>query len=107
MITPVVALFAGAMISCGSADEQYKSHLDGEQGLIFFKDEKITNDNFTGTAWLTSLVTAGSTNANAVGSVTFAPGARTNWNLHPAGQIILATGGERFYQEKGHSKRIL
>ncbi len=74
---------------------------------LFPKGEKINNDNFTGTAWLTSLVTADSTNDNAVGSVTFAPGARTNWHLHPAGQIILATGGVGYYQEKGSPKRIL
>ena len=74
---------------------------------LFPKGAKITNDNFTGTAWLTSLVTADSINYNAVGSVTFAPGARTNWHLHPAGQIILATGGVGYYQENGRSKRIL
>ena len=74
---------------------------------IFPKGEKITNDNFVGTAWLTSLVTADSTNDNAVGSVTFAPGARTNWHLHPDGQIILATGGVGYYQEKDSPKVIL
>ncbi len=74
---------------------------------LFPKGTKITNDNFTGTAWLTSLVTADSTNDNAVGSVTFAPGARTDWHLHPAGQIIIATGGVGYYQEKGSPKRIL
>ena len=74
---------------------------------IFPKGEKITNDNFVGTAWLSSLVTADSTNDNAVGSVTFAPGARTNWHLHPDGQIILATGGVGYYQEKDSPKVIL
>ena len=74
---------------------------------LFPKGERITNDNFTGTAWLTSLVTADSTNDNAVGSVTFEPEARTNWHLHPDGQIILATGGVGYYQEKGSPKRIL
>jgi quercetin dioxygenase-like cupin family protein/alkylhydroperoxidase/carboxymuconolactone decarboxylase family protein YurZ len=74
---------------------------------LFPKGTKITNDNFTGAAWLTSLVTADSTNDNAVGSVTFAPGARTDWHLHPDGQIIIATGGVGYYQEKGSPKQII
>ncbi|MBK5722180.1 cupin domain-containing protein [Dysgonomonas sp. Marseille-P4677] len=69
--------------------------------LIFEKGEKITNSNFTGNAWLMDLISADSLNQNAVGSVTFEPGARTNWHSHPAGQIILAIGGIGYYQEKG------
>jgi quercetin dioxygenase-like cupin family protein len=53
------------------------------------------------------LITSDSTNFNAVGNVTFEAGARTNWHLHPAGQIILATGGLGYYQEKGSPKEIL
>jgi len=71
---------------------------------VFAKGEKIISDNFTGTAWLNSLVTADSANQNAVGSVTFEPGARTRWHSHPAGQIILALDGVGYYQEKGKRK---
>lgn len=78
----------------------------GEKSL-FAKGEKITNDNFTGTAWLNSLVQADSINQNAVGSVTFEKGARTKWHIHPAGQIILVLDGIGYYQEKGSSKVIL
>ena len=78
-----------------------------EQDLIFAKGEKITNNNFVGSAWLNSLVTADSVNQNAVGSVTFEPGARTNWHSHPNGQIIVTLEGEGYYQEKGNPKRIL
>ncbi|MGE8527218.1 cupin domain-containing protein [Chryseobacterium rhizosphaerae] len=42
-----------------------------------------------------------------MGNVTFEPGARTKWHLHPGGQIILVTGGVGFYQEKGQPKKIL
>lgn len=75
--------------------------------LIFAKGDKITNNNFRGTAWLNSLVNADSINQTAVGSVTFEPGARTNWHSHPAGQIILALDGVGYYQEKGSTKKIL
>ena len=76
-------------------------------GTIFPKGQKITNDNFTGTAWLQQLVTGDSVNPIQVGNVTFEAGARTKWHSHPGGQILLATGGVGYYQEKGSPKRIL
>lgn len=75
--------------------------------LIFPKGEKISNTNFTGAAWLHTLVEGDSSNQNAVGSVIFEAGARTKWHSHPAGQIILALNGQGYYQEKGKSKIIL
>ncbi|UZR98979.1 cupin domain-containing protein [Chondrinema litorale] len=77
------------------------------QEIIFPKGDKIANNNFVGSAWLTMLINADSLNQNSVGSVTFEPGARTNWHSHPIGQIILALDGEGYYQEKGSAKRII
>lgn len=74
---------------------------------VFPKGEKITNDNFTGTAYLQMLIAADSLNATAVGNVTFEPGARTKWHLHPGGQILLVIDGVGYYQEKGQPKKIL
>lgn len=74
---------------------------------IFATGQKINSTNFTGNAWLQSLITADSSNNIQVGNVTFAPGARTNWHYHPAGQILLVTGGLGYYQEKGSPKRLL
>lgn len=37
-------------------------------------------------------------NYNVVGSVIFKPGARTEWHLHSAGQIILTIDGVSYYQ---------
>ncbi len=74
---------------------------------IFLKGEKITNTNFTGTAYLQVLIAADSLNATAVGNVTFEPGARTKWHSHPGGQILLVTDGVGYYQEKGQGKKIL
>lgn len=75
--------------------------------IIFPIGEKITNNNFTGTAYLQILIAADSLNATSVGNVTFEPGARTKWHTHPGGQILLATGGIGYYQEKGQPKKIL
>lgn len=81
--------------------------LKGEDTLIFPRGEKITNNNFTGAAWLKGLIDADSVNQTSVGSVTFEPGARTKWHSHPAGQIILALDGIGYYQEKGSPKIIV
>ena len=108
MVTFTLAVVASILISCSHGNDQDKNSIRSDSNdLIFPKGEKITNAHFVGTAWLTSLVISDSTNDNAVGSVTFEPGARTNWHFHPAGQIIIATGGEGYYQEKGSPKRIL
>ncbi|MFC4389966.1 cupin domain-containing protein [Flavobacterium quisquiliarum] len=79
----------------------------GVENLIFSKGEKITSHNFTGNVWLNNLVQADSINQNAVGSVTFEPGARTKWHSHPSGQIILALDGVGYYQEKGSPKVVV
>jgi len=74
---------------------------------LFEKGTKIENSNFTGTAWLNMLAAPDSLNTMYAGLVTFEPAARTNWHSHPAGQILIVTQGEGYYQEKGKPKRIL
>jgi quercetin dioxygenase-like cupin family protein len=103
-----IILLGTIILSCKPSGEKGQPALvSAEQELTFAKGEKITNDHFTGNAWVEMLVVADSINRNSVGSVTFEPGARTNWHLHPNGQIILALEGEGYYQEKGSEKKIL
>jgi len=78
-----------------------------QKSNIFPKGEEITNENFTGTAYLQMLMEADSLNSISVGNVTFEPGARSKWHSHPAGQILLVTDGVGYYQEKGQPKKIL
>lgn len=89
-------LVLATFISCKQKEEQ-----------IFAKGEKVTNDNFTGTAYLHPMIAADTSNTVAVGNVTFEPGARSKWHYHPGGQILLATGGTGYYQEQGSPLRIL
>ncbi|MCW3080113.1 carboxymuconolactone decarboxylase family protein, partial [Segetibacter sp.] len=77
------------------------------EGEIFPKGTRISNNNFTGTAWLQMLVTNDTTFNTSVGNVTFEPGARTRWHYHPGGQILLVTNGIGRYQEKGKPVREL
>ncbi|MBK7105463.1 MAG: cupin domain-containing protein [Ignavibacteriae bacterium] len=73
----------------------------------FAKGNKITNDNFTGSAWLEMFVKSDSIFNASIGNVTFEPKARTNWHKHPGGQILLVTDGKGFYQEKGMPAQII
>jgi quercetin dioxygenase-like cupin family protein len=91
------------LVACNNKPEMNNSNNE----LVFPRGEKITNDNFTGTAYLQMLIAADSLNPTAVGNVTFEPGARSKWHSHPAGQILLAVDGVGYYQEKGQPKKIL
>ena len=74
---------------------------------IFPKGEKITNNNFAGTAYLHMMGASDTTLHVSYGNVTFEPKARTNWHSHPGGQILFITEGKGFYQAKGEPARLL
>ena len=74
---------------------------------VFPKGDKITNNNFTGTAWLQMLVNNDSIYNTSIGNVTFESKARTNWHKHPGGQILLVTKGSGYYQEKGKPTQLI
>lgn len=74
---------------------------------IFPKGDKLSNDWFTGNAFLTLLLAKDKNNEFSMGNVTFEAGARTNWHTHPKGQVLIVTEGEGFYQEKGKPARTI
>jgi len=78
-----------------------------ETELVFPKGNKVTNNNFTGSAWVQMFMTNDSTYNTSIGNVTFEPGARTNWHKHPGGQILLVTEGKGYYQEKGKPAQLI
>lgn len=77
------------------------------RGAIFPRGTRVPAANFTGVAYLTPLVKGGPPYNCATGSVSFEPGARSNWHIHPAGQILLITDGLGYYQEEGQPVRLL
>lgn len=108
--TVIIAVTVFAMTACNNNTNTSKNEpvtSKAEKELVFDKGDKIGSPNFTGDAWLNNLVTGDNENQNAVGSVTFAPGARTSRHSHPAGQIILALDGVGYYQEKGKPVEII
>lgn len=75
--------------------------------IVFATGNPITSNNFHGKVWVNPLIQQDSINRIEVGNVTFSPGARTNWHMHPAGQVLLVTAGVGYYQEAGNRKKIL
>ncbi len=74
---------------------------------IFAKGEKLSNEWFTGNAFLKPLVSKDKNNDFAVGCVTFEPAARTIWHTHPKGQVLIVIEGDGFYQVKGKPAQAL
>ena len=48
---------------------------------------------FTGTVRIDPLYAANNAMRSSGGSVTFEPGARSHWHIHPVGQVLIVTAG--------------
>lgn len=69
--------------------------------------EKLSpTPNFTGEVWLAPLSEKKELNL-PMANVTFEPGCRNSWHSHKAGQLLIATAGIGYYQEKGQPARRL
>ena len=78
-----------------------------QEAAIFPRGERSTADNHTGTVWLKELNEADSAFNYSIAVATFALGAKLDWHIHPAGQILLITEGTGYYQEKGKPKQVV
>ncbi|WP_076072921.1 cupin domain-containing protein [Sphingomonas montana] len=58
-------------------------------------------DNFTGLVRVDTMATPNAPGRASAALVTFAPGARTVWHTHPAGQTIIVTTGKGWVQRAG------
>jgi quercetin dioxygenase-like cupin family protein len=63
--------------------------------------------NFDGHAVISALYPPTETTRASTGLVNFAPGARTVWHTHPAGQLLIVTTGQGWVQEDGKDKRAI
>jgi quercetin dioxygenase-like cupin family protein len=107
----IIAKIAGAiallvLISSSGYSQQSKKTLNETQS-IFPKGSLGPAENFTGKAWNIGLVENDSIYNTVVGNVYFEPGARSNWHLHPAGQILVITDGVGYHQIKGQARQTL
>jgi 4-carboxymuconolactone decarboxylase len=74
---------------------------------IFPKGDRAPIAYFTGVAWLNLLVPKDETGNYSIGDVLFEAGSRNYWHTHPAGQILLITSGNGYYQERGKDPKII
>ena len=102
----VLLLFAIFIFTLG-LQAQSTADTAGKHNGVFPIGAKAAAGNFTGTVWVQPLVPNDSALNCVVGSVTFEPGARSNWHYHPAGQILLVTAGTGYYQEKGQPIKVI
>jgi quercetin dioxygenase-like cupin family protein len=95
-----------ALVNQGCQEAKGKSG-SADKDSIFPKGQLAPPEFFTGNAWVTGLVENDSVFTTTVGSVLFEAGARSNWHLHPAGQILIVTAGVGYHQIKGQPIEII
>ena len=78
-----------------------------QETSIFSKGEISTTDNHTGTIWLNELNKPDPIFNFSIADATYRADAKLDWHIHPAGQILLITEGNGYYQEKGKSIQIV
>ena len=62
-------------------------------------------DNFTGIVRVDNFAAPNPPGRASSALVTFAPGARTVWHTHPAGQTIIVTAGKGWVQRDGEPRQ--
>lgn len=77
------------------------------EDLAFVPGMKINSDTFTGTAYISPMITNDDIyHFPQTNNIIFEPGARSGWHSH-GGMVILVTGGVGYYQEEGHPAQII
>jgi len=64
-----------------------------------------SQQHFTGTAIISPLFGPHGEGAASGAEVTFAPGARTAWHSHPAGQVLVVASGAGWVQQRDGARR--
>lgn len=98
-----------AMLSSCDRDkaQRQQSQSDSSNEAIFPKGEPGPATNFTGNAYNFGLLASDSTYNTLVGNVYFEESARSNWHVHPSGQILIVLDGEGYHQLEGQPKQIM
>lgn len=102
----LVIITAAIVLSCNQTKEK-NENTTHELEAIFPKGTLGSKDLFTGNAHHIGLVDADTVYNTAIGNVYFEPGARSNWHLHPAGQILIITDGIGYHQIEGKPVEII
>ena len=96
------------LISCNSdKNQRHQSASDLSEETIFPKGKLGPATNFTGNAYNFGLVANDSIYNTLVGNVYFEKNARSNWHIHPSGQILVVLDGEGYHQLEGQPKQTM
>ncbi|WP_175857433.1 cupin domain-containing protein [Burkholderia anthina] len=100
----LAAAAAAASIAspAGMADDSIEIRHSSEVPVIAGQHE-----NFSGHAGIRPLLAPNDSTRANVGLVDFAPGARTTWHTHPAGQLLIVTAGMGWIRESGTARRVI
>lgn len=104
MLRRIVTSLLGALISYSCVMAQHK--VENFQQPFPVGQLQPTTKNFTGDVWVARIHQVDSLKLPAY-NVTFAPGCINSWHYHTEGQVLVATAGAGFYQEKGKAARRL
>lgn len=96
-------LLAATLGACSPKPENKIETPPKASASLFPQGDAIEGSNFNGTAYLQRLMTDSETFDVVVSDVIFEPKARNSWHSHPGGQILIATAGKGYYQEKGEA----
>jgi quercetin dioxygenase-like cupin family protein len=103
----ITAFAISALFIIGCTGPNTSKEADRQVQAIFPKGQLGSAENFTGNAWNTGLVANDTTYNTLIGNVYFEPGARSNWHIHPAGQILVITNGVGYHQVKGQPRQTI
>lgn len=104
----IVTGLLATLLSCsGDKAHTKKDETDTSQKTIFPKGERGASANFTGNAYNFGLVGNDSIYNTLIGNVYFEKSARSNWHLHPSGQILIVLDGEGYHQLEGQPKQTM
>ena len=106
-ISLIAAFVFCAIVIAGCKEPSSNKTAEDKVQTIFPKGELGSPQNFTGKAWHIALVAEDTMYNTIVGNVYFEPGARSNWHVHPSGQILIITDGVGYYQEEGQPRRTI
>ena len=108
LINAISALsIIATLISCDGGKPQTQQSESDFSKAIFPRGEPGAATNFTGNAYNLALVANDSTYNTLVGNVFFEKSARSNWHVHPSGQILIVLEGEGYHQLEGQPKQTM
>jgi len=103
----VTTFLSFALLASGTAVAQAPQAPPNNGGMKVIRSGSVPSTKgpdglFIGTVRLDPLFPAAPPSNVSGAYVTFEPGARTNWHVHPAAQMLIVTAGTGWVEEWGH-----